>query len=102
MKSFKLYFIDDIPNDTIILGIPFFERYIISLNKDTDEIIIYNTKEKNLYIKTFNTNRILIICVGIIILIIALLILYNKKRKNNYNSIKLEKEFSHISEEKNI
>ena len=36
------------------------------------------------------------------ILLIALLILYNKKRKNNYNSIKLEKEFSHISEEKNI
>ena len=99
-KNFKLYFID-IPDNTIILGIPFFERYIITLNKETEEIIIYSTKEKNLYIEPVNINRILIFCIGILLVLIALIIYY-KKRKNNYNSIKSEKEFSHFSEGKNI
>ena len=88
-KSFKLYFIDHIPDDTIILGIPFFERYIISFNKDTDEIIIYNTKEENLYIESFNIKWILIICIGIIIILIALIIYYIYYQKNRISLYKL-------------
>ena len=88
MKSFKLYFID-IPDNSIILGIPFFERYIISLNKDTDEIIIYNTNEKNLYIEPLNTNRILIFSIGIILILIALIIYYIYYQKKQISLYKL-------------
>ena len=95
----------DITENTIILGIPFFEKYIVSFNQDKDVIIIYDPEKENIFNEKININLILIICIGAMILLIGSIIHY-KKRKSNYNSLKIEKEFSSSSlfsqEEKNI
>jgi len=62
----------DIPENTIILGIPIFERYIVTFNKDKDVIIIYDSEKENIFNKRINTNLILIIiCIGPMIILIG-------------------------------
>ena len=96
-NNFRLHFVDILDN-TIILGIPFFEKNIIMLNKETEEIVIYNNPKEITYGKQVNKKLIAIIFIVIMILFIVLIIhnIY-KKRKDKYNSIKPEKEFSQIS-----
>ena len=94
----KLYFIP-LVNNTIILGIPFFEKYPILLSKDNDEIIIFNEQKNILEHKLNNKSNINIILNVFIIIIIILFILliyriYKKRKNNQYNSINFEKQFS--------
>ena len=93
-KNFKLHFIDILDN-TIIVGIPLFEKYIVTLNQDTDEIIIYNNK-RIIYNSWFNRNILIKISIIIIVICSILILIFFKFkiRKNKYNSIKLEKDFS--------
>ena len=70
IESFKLYFMD-ITENTIILGIPFFEKYIVSFNQDKDVIVIYDPKKENIFNERININLILIICIGAMILLIG-------------------------------
>ena len=87
-ESFKLYFMD-IPENTIILGIPFFERYIVSFNKDKDVIVIYDPEKENIFNKRININLILIICIGAMIILIGSIIYYIYYQKNRISLYKL-------------
>ena len=76
----------DITENTIILGIPFFEKYIVSFNQDKDVIIIYDPEKENIFNKRININLILIICIGAMILLIIdkrIYILYILSKKSN-------------------
>ena len=88
IESFKLYFMD-ITENTIILGIPFFEKYIVSFNQDKDVIIIYDPEKENIFSKRININLILIICIGVIILLIGSIIYYIYYQKNRISLYKL-------------
>ena len=87
-NNFKLYFID-IPDNTIILGIPFFEKNIIMLNKETDEIIIYNNPKEVKYGEEVNKKLIAIIFIVIMILFIVLIIYYIYYQKYQISLYKL-------------
>ena len=88
IESFKLYFMD-ITENTIILGIPFFEKYIVSFNQDKDVIIIYDPKKENIFNERININLILIICIGAMILLIGSFIYYIYYQKNRISLYKL-------------
>ena len=95
-KSFKIYFTLT-PNNAIFLGIPFFEKYIILLDKDNDKIIIYDEVEENnnnSLIKGILKLIIIIILLAIIILICFIII--RKRRK--FDSSQIEKKFSNFGE----
>ena len=89
-KNFKLYFIE-IPDNTIILGIPLFEKYSIMFNKDKEEIILFDNKKEISYNESDNINvysKIAIIIVVVsIILIIIYYIYYRKKSISLYKLI---------------
>jgi len=89
-KNFKLYFIE-IPDNTIIAGIPLFEKYTIMFNKDEEQIIFFNDKNKIAYSGIDNINiysKIAIIIVFVsIILIIIYYIYYRKKSISLYKLI---------------
>ena len=95
-KSFKIYFTLT-PNNAIFLGIPFFEKYIILLDKDNDKIIIYDEVEENnnnSLIKGILKLIIIIILLATIILICFIII--RKRRK--FDSSQIEKKFSNFGE----
>ena len=94
-KNFKLYFIE-IPDNTIIAGIPLFEKHIIMLDKDEEEIIIYNNKKNLRFNENLNINRLSKIAIILVVVSIILILIYFicRIRKTKYNSIKLEKDFS--------
>ena len=94
-KNFKLYFIE-IPNNTIIAGTPLFEKHIIMLDKDAEEIIIYKNKKDIRFSGFYNIDIFSKISLIIIVISIFLILIYYiiKRRKTKYNSIKLEKDFS--------
>ena len=95
-KSFKIYFTLT-PNNAIFLGIPFFEKYIILLDKDNDKIIIYDEvkgKNNKNFLKGIFKAIILIILLAIIILICFIII--RKRRK--FDSSQIEKKFSNFGE----
>ena len=89
-KNFKLYFIE-IPDNTMIAGIPLFEKYTIMFNKDEEQIIFFNDKNKITYSGIDNINiysKIAIIIVVVsIILIIIYYIYYRKKSISLYKLI---------------
>ena len=89
-KNFKLYFIE-IPDNTITLGIPLFEKYSIMFNKDKEEIILFDNKKEISYNESDNINvysKIAIIIVVVsIILIIIYYIYYRKKSISLYKLI---------------
>ena len=94
-KNFKIYFMDT-PNNAIILGTPFFEKYTILLDKDNNNIIIYDG------IKKEDKKKILpivisIIFIIIIVIFIILLIYKIIKRKRQISSNQIEKHFSSYS-----
>ena len=94
-KNFKLYFIE-IPDNTITLGIPLFEKYSIMFNKDKEEIILFDNKKEISYNESDNINvysKIAIIIVVVSIILILIYYIFNL-RKTKYNSIKLERDFS--------
>ena len=89
-KNFKLYFIDILDN-TIIAGIPLFEKYSIMFNKDKEEIILFDNKKEISYNESDNINiyskiAIIIIVVSIILIIIYY-IYYRKKSISLYKLI---------------
>lgn len=93
--NFRLFFTIT-PNNAIILGVPFFEKYIILFNKDNGEVIIYNE-----IIENKNPNLLLKILIGIligIIIIIILLLIYHLiiRKKNKITSNQIEKQFSNF------
>ena len=88
-QNFNLYFVD-IPDNTIMLGIPLFEKYIVMLDKDNDEIIIYDRKKGIKYSEVYNSiwaKIAIFIMVTSIILIIIYYIYYRKKRISLYKLI---------------
>ena len=94
-KNFKLYFIE-IPDNTIIAGVPLFEKYTIMFNKDEEQIIFFNDKNKITYSGIDNINiyskiAIIIVVVSIILILIYYILIL---RKTKYNNIKLERDFS--------
>ena len=91
--SFKIYFTST-PNNAIILGVPFFEKYTILFNKDNNQITFYeennnNIEKNNLFLKILTG-----IFIAIIVIFIFLLICFIIKRKMNANSKEIEKKFS--------
>ena len=80
--SFKFYFTGT-PNDAVILGVPFFEKYPILLNKDEGSIIIYDgIKPKE---KSSTVFKILVVLfVLLIILLVMLLVYIILRNKRNY------------------
>lgn len=97
-ECFKIYFTNT-PNNAIILGIPFFEKYPILFDKDNNKIIIYDGIKKkkaqanktNLYIKI--AIIILISLAAIIIIILIYRIIRNKNNNKNVSS-QIEQSFS--------
>ena len=90
-NCFKIYFTNT-PNNAIILGIPFFEKYSILFDKDNNEVVIYDVikNEKD------NINKFFKICSYIfvpIILILLFFLIYKiiRKRGNQINSETIEK-----------
>ena len=87
-KNFKIYFID-IPNNTIVAGIPLFEKYIVTLNQDTNQIIIYYNK-KRIYNSWFNQNILIkFSIIFVVICAILIIIYYIYYRKNRIFLYKL-------------
>lgn len=90
---FKIYFTVT-PNNAIILGVPFFEKYPILFNKDNGNIVIYDEikrKENSSILMTlFATIFILII------IILVFLLIYNiiMRKKKKITSTQIEKQFS--------
>ena len=68
------------------------------LNKDNEEIVIFNQK-KEMKCGESNTIKVISIISMVIMMVLIILIIHYlcKKRKNRYNSIKLEKDFTHFS-----
>jgi hypothetical protein len=101
--SFKLYFTVT-PNDAIILGVPFFEKYPILFDKDDGSIIIYDgirPKEES-----SASSKILVFLFVILILLLVILLVYIILRnKRKVTSSQIEKQFSNYGlfsqEEKN-
>ena len=85
LKSFKLYF-TDLPDNTIITGIPLFEKYIIMLDNDNKEVVIYNPKKEIQCREGFNIN-ILKLSIIIVIVSITLIIIYYVYNKKNHISL---------------
>ena len=90
--NFKIYFTET-HNDAIVLGIPFFEKYTILLDKDNNEIFIYdgikNNGKKNIYKTIFSA-----VFIGVIVLLLILLIYIIIRKKRQLSSNQLEKSFS--------
>ena len=90
-NCFKIYFTKT-PNNAIILGIPFFEKYTILFDKDNNEIVIYDVIKKE---KDKKNNYIIIISAifGLIILILIIFLICKiiVKRKDQINNEKVEK-----------
>lgn len=90
--NFKIYFTET-HNDAIVLGIPFFEKYTILLDKDNNEIFIYdgikNKGKKNIYKTIFSA-----VFIGVIVLLLILLIYIIIRKKRQLSSNQLEKSFS--------
>lgn len=90
--SFKLYFTAT-PNDAIILGVPFFEKYPILFDKDDGYIIIYDgirPKEE-----PSSSSKILIfLFILLIILLVILLVYIILRNKRKVTSGQIEKQFS--------
>ena len=87
-KNFKIYFID-IPNNTIVAGIPLFEKYIVTLNQDTNQNIIYYNK-KRIYNSWFNQNILIkFSIIFVVICAILIFIYYIYYRKNRIFLYKL-------------
>ena len=90
--SFKLYFTVT-PNDAIILGVPFFEKYPILFDKDDGNIIIYDgimPKEET----TASSKILVFLFVILIILLVGLLVYIILRNKRKVTSGQIEKQFS--------
>ena len=88
IRSFKIYFIN-IPDNTIVLGIPLFQKYIIMLNKDDEEIVIFNQKKEMKCGESNNIKVISIISMVIMMVLIILIIFYIYYQKNRISLYKL-------------
>ena len=74
---------------SIVLGIPLFQKYIIMLNKDDEEIVIFNQK-KEMKCGESNTIKVIsIISMVIMMVLIILIIFYIYYQKNRISLYKL-------------
>lgn len=90
--SFKLYFTVT-PNNAIILGVPFFEKYPILFDKDDGNIIIYDgirPKEES----SASSKILVFLFIILIILLVVLLVYIILRNKRKVTSGQIEKQFS--------